>query len=262
MILKPSELTEEIGKIQNKIVSISPQIEKKEKEVEELKRDNARVVANSVNQKRKPASLTNQRNRIARLNVEIEELKYAVKELNAQLSEKKEQLQFSQDFGTFQSFKESEKQFFDIVSTCKNNLKQFNSLSERVSSPLEGILGILNRLRNELSLPEFFEDGTVKNPNPEGNQKWIDELVSGYQNLFDDLPQNVNLKKFEDQIRYAISVSQAVQSGSRGIPGSGKETQVKPPAVDPMEFIRKRPQMFSEGDRQRAGLKKGPVAIS
>ena len=249
-----SEIFSNINDMKSKRNLIAQEIEQKKIDLEDLKKTHSKMVANEVGRKRKSGGLTAQRSKIENLNKDITELEDADKELEKQLHSTEEELQNVRDRELFESFNQNNAQFLNTVKRCKDCLVEFNRLVDSLACPLERILSTLNRLRTKVSLPDFFEKQEIKEPDSDKNQKFIDNLLVEYGALFDGVPENINLTKFQEQIRYAISVAKAIQSGARGISGSNVEARPKQAEIDPLSYIRRNPERYAESDRQRVGL--------
>ena len=196
-MLTVSEAQKRKTELTEKINLVTSSIDEKRKELESLKRSNARLVEASLSRKRMPGSLHAQRQQISKLTQEIEELERAKSSIEEKLSIAKEELSFAQLFQQAKVFTESEETFFNRINeiaVCMSDIaegvQKYKKLVEQLKTdghPLIKFQEILKELQGKLSYEGFFSKGEMTEPNMKDND-FLDRSISKYRNLRNDLP--------------------------------------------------------------------------
>jgi chromosome segregation ATPase len=185
-----SDLTKKLQLVENAIAE-------KEKEIESLKRSNAKLIELTIGRKRMPKSLTVQRRSISDISDQIEELKFAEKAWQRRLSKAKEELSFAHLYERVKVFKDSEETFFNRINeiaACMSNIDEavqiYKNKVEQLKTnghPLIKFQEILRELQGKVSYEDFFSKGEMAKPDSKDNA-FIDAMIHRYRNIRKDLP--------------------------------------------------------------------------
>jgi hypothetical protein len=203
-MLPISEAEKNTNELTEKISLVINSIDERRKELESLKRSNARLVEASLSRKRMPPSLRAQREQISRLIQEIEELAFVKQSLEAKLLKAQNDTVFAQLFQQAKIFTESEEIFFNRINdiaACMSDIAQrietFKGKVEELKKsnhPLHLLIPILAEIRGKAAYQDFVMSGEVNAPAKTDNA-YIDALISKYRKVRSDLPALEDLNR-------------------------------------------------------------------
>lgn len=184
------QVEKEIGEVQEKVALVRSEIESKQGEVEQLKRSSALLTEQSLG-KRRPKGLEVQRNRLASLLIEIENLEVVGQNLQERLGQLGEERELVQLYGQVKDYKTKEQVLFsafgevnealeeieDKIQVFKGKVEAF-SKAENATLFLQAIFSELRGRR--LSVRAFFEQGAIEMPTPEVDAVFIEGLIKRY----------------------------------------------------------------------------------
>ncbi|MBL7224683.1 MAG: hypothetical protein ISS59_01000 [Desulfobacteraceae bacterium] len=154
-----TEITSDIEDLKEKIESLNSETSQKKENLEELRSNNARLLAANVGKSRKPMSLHTQIERIRSMEIEIEQSGTAVKILQDQLSSLQEELHIAELNEDLQKtyWPESEA-YLEKAAQIRGKMSEAVRLTEEITrlneefmamaDPLNMLHGIFSKLKS------------------------------------------------------------------------------------------------------------------
>ena len=216
-----SEILNNISEIKDKRNLIIQEIDGKTKELEYLKRGHSKLVTAEIGKQRKSGALTSQRAQIDKLNGDIEELEDSNKELERELEKLNYELEMATAFQEVESYKASEKSFFEKTSEVFQKLSDFDQAVEafqKIENPLELLNALFEKLKGKVSLARFFESGEIEETIDSNNEEFIEKSVKKYFEL--DLAENLGdiFDTLEQKVKYFKQFAKMIATGKKGMP--------------------------------------------
>lgn len=155
------QVLSELKQINKKLLLVDADISLREKQVEELKQANARLLEKNLGKERRPAALDTQRRKILDIQNQIDELHYLKQSLQEERKQTESRLQLTQQKEQVERYKQLESDYLTVLKQTSTALSTFLSSMQSLNRyrnqqhPLSQLL----RLYSELGKERFAEYG-------------------------------------------------------------------------------------------------------
>ncbi len=139
----------ELEQINKKLTLVDSDISLRQRQVEELKQANARLLEMSLGKERRPSSLTTQRQKILVVQNHIDELLYLKQSLQAQREQVEKRLRLTQQKQEIERYKQLESDYLTALTQTSTALSTFLNHMQTLSQQQHPITRLL-RLCSEL----------------------------------------------------------------------------------------------------------------
>lgn len=138
---EPNVIENDIEDLKGKIESLISETSQKKEKLEELRANNARLLAANAGSKRKPQSLSVQIERIRSAQIEIEQSEAASKILERQIEGLEEELHTSEIHGDLQAnyFPQSTK-YLEATEVIRQTIRELVRLTEKVTGEIKNLM--------------------------------------------------------------------------------------------------------------------------
>ena len=218
-----SEIQEQINDLTSKITLADTQLAEVHKEITAQTELNVNLLEANLHKQRKSPSLTLQREKVSKLNQQMDELKMVKESLQGKLSEAKKELGLAELYGKVLAYKEAESAFIGKVDAVKQLLvdidQHIRGLKVKTDElkagghPLYLLSSILKEINeNRVGMKSFMEEGAIEEPHP-ADKDYLATIKVKYRLLQTELPEVTNLNVIGNELlSYLLSVSRETQS--------------------------------------------------
>jgi chromosome segregation ATPase len=218
-----TEIQEHINDLTSKIDLADTQLAELEKEMQSLTESNVSLVEANLHRQRKSPSLTIQREKMFKVNQQMNELKMVKDSLQGKLSEVKKELGLAKLYRRVLEYKQTESAFMGKVDAVKQLLVEIDQhirgLKVKTDElkagghPLYLLSSILKEINeNRVGMKSFMEEGAIEDPNPT-DKDYLATIKVKYRLLQTELPEVANLNVIGNELlSYLLSVSRETQS--------------------------------------------------
>jgi len=217
-----AEIQNHIDDLTSKIYLADGQLAELDKEIRNLTEVNVELIEANLHKQRKSPSLTVQRERMWKLNQQVDELKMVRESLQGKLEEAKKELRFAELYEKASAYREAEDAFIGKVDAVKEHLVEIDRrvrvLKDKTDDlragghPLYLLGSILKELNeNGVGIKSFMESGVVTDAHP-ADKDYLARIKRRYRSMQTELPEVANLNTVGNELlMYLLSVSRETQ---------------------------------------------------
>jgi len=218
-----SEIQEQINDLTSKITLADTQLADLVKEIQTQTELNVNLLEANLHKQRKSPSLTLQREKVSKLNQQMDELKMVKESLQGKLSEAKKELGFAELYKRVTEYRAAESAFMGKVDAVKQLLvdidEHIRGLKVKTDElkagghPLYLLSSILKEINeSRVGMQSFMETGAIAEPHP-ADKDYLATIKVKYRLLQTELPEVANLNVIGNELlSYLLSVSRETQT--------------------------------------------------